>query len=76
MIWRFDVNNKYIVRADFYPDGNVIPIGLTDSSGNTLWIQKIKKKSYIGTSDYQFECVANGRNITLLLKDNHWIVSK
>lgn len=69
------MNKSYIVRADFYPDGSIIPIGLTDSSGNTLWVQKITKRSYIGTCDYQFECVANGRDITLLLKNNHWIVS-
>lgn len=27
---------EYIVRADFYPNGEIIPLGITDCHGNSI----------------------------------------
>ena len=34
-------NKKIIVRVDFYPNGEIIPLGITDSIGNSHYIDKI-----------------------------------
>lgn len=33
---------NYIVRADFYPSGSILPLGITDECGNTLYIRNFE----------------------------------
>ena len=50
------MSKYYIVRADFYPDGNIIPLGITDKSGKTIFIdqvQKMERKSF-GPKQYEY----------------------
>lgn len=67
------MSQQYIVRADFYPDGTIIPLGITDEYGKTTFIQKIKKTIRISSTEYKIECIANGKNVILLLKNNSWV---
>lgn len=69
------MDTQFIVRADFYPDGNIIPIGITDRNGDTIWIQKVRKVNCVGTHDFQFDCIAHRKNVTLLLTNNHWTIT-
>ena len=70
------MNNHYIVRADYYPDGNIIPLGFTDVSGTTFYIDQIcsveKEVGKNGQILYKFLCVSKKRKLILLLKNNKW----
>ncbi len=66
------MNQKYIVRADFYPDGTVVPLGLTNEDGNTLYVKKIRKIDVLGPGEYKIYCIADKTPFVLLFKDNKW----
>lgn len=70
------MKKQYIVRADFYPDGTILPLGLTDKSGNTKYIDRVKKiisKTYVDNLlEYKFTCVSNNKEIVLIFKNNIW----
>ena len=70
------MNNYYIVRADFYPDGNIIPLGITDRSGKTMFIDqvmKMERKSFGSDQhEYIFSCLVNREEIILRFIDNKW----
>lgn len=70
------MSNKYIVRADFYPDGSVVPLGLTNEQGKTLYVKRINKISVVGMDEYEFDCIADETNFVLFLKDNKWTCVK
>ena len=52
--------SKYIVRADFYPNGAIIPLGITDEHGSTLYIDKVIRSERLTNypSSLQFDCIA------------------
>lgn len=66
--------NEYIVRADFYPNGDIVPLGITDLSGKSVYVQNIIKATKISSNKYQIDCIANNRKITLIFKGLSWIV--
>ena len=33
---------NYIVRAEYYPNGEVVPLGITDHNGNTLYLKEME----------------------------------
>jgi hypothetical protein len=62
----------YIIRADFYPNGEVVPLGLTDNHGNSLYVQKAKRIKH-GSDEYSyFECLADGKRFLLTFKGVEW----
>ena len=70
------MSKYYIVRADFYPDGNIIPLGITDKSGKTIFIdqvQKMERKSF-GPKQYEyiFSCLVSKKEVILRFIDNKW----
>lgn len=66
------MNNKCIVRADFYPDGSINPLGITDKFGNTTYIKRVKKTIKVDDSEYIFECITDKKEIKLHFKNNLW----
>lgn len=64
----------YIIRADFYPNGEVVPLGLTDKYGNSLYVQKAKRIKKGGDKDCCFECLANGERFLLTFRGDKWEV--
>lgn len=69
------MEKEYTVRADFYPCGEIIPLGITDCQGNSLFIQKTIKVQKVEKGGLLFECLANNkRKLLLTFKDNKWIV--
>ncbi|MBE6808004.1 MAG: hypothetical protein E7524_00890 [Ruminococcaceae bacterium] len=66
----------YIVRADFYPDGNILPLGITNKKGKTFFIRKIIEKKYISPNEYKFKCVADEKEFILVFKENKWLYFK
>ena len=63
---------KYIIRADYYSDGNIIPIGLTNERGNSYIIRNVGSRTDITTGEKEFECVVNGKKIVLIFSEQRW----
>ena len=66
---------SYIVRADFYPNGYILPLGITDNSGRSIYINKITKmKKRISTSgdEYVFYCESKDKSFVLRFKNFLW----
>lgn len=73
------MNNKYIVRADFYPNGDIVPLGITDDVGNSVYIKKIvkverenNKNGYVLT----YYCICSAGDYILKYGNNEWYCSK
>lgn len=66
---------KYIVRADYYPSGEILPIGITDEQGNSTYIKDVVKTNRSNYDCCVFECISNNKKIFhLRLEKNKWIV--
>lgn len=69
------MNTEYIVRADFYPDGKIIPLGITNSQGKTSYIQHIITSLRVYPNEYRIKCVSDGKVISLIFKNGYWEVN-
>lgn len=68
------MEKSFIVRADFYPNGEIIPLGITDSHGDTDFVQKSKEVFSSGNSMKCFECVTKRGQFFLKFKNGKWYV--
>lgn len=67
---------KYIVRADFYPNGEIIPLGITDCHGNSIYVNTITETVRTKENNFRFKCSAHGgRVFSLSFVKNKWAVS-
>ena len=57
---------EYIVRADFYPNGEIIPLGITDCHGNSIFVNRVIKVIKITENNIYFKCSASGNRELLL----------
>lgn len=69
------MEKSYIVRADFYPDGKIVPLGITDCQGNSILVQRSKIVFSNGKGTHRFECTAKNKQFCLEFKDGNWYVS-
>ena len=61
------------VRADFYPNGEIIPLGITYTEGNSRYIDKvIKVEKNITKKETRFYCLSNGLPIELVFNIRGW----
>lgn len=68
---------EYIVRADFYPNGEIIPLGITDCNGNSIFVNKIIEIIRTKENNISFKCSASGgRVFFLFFVKNKWTVSE
>ena len=68
------MEKEYIVRADFYPNGKIMPLGITKSSGETIYIKKsIENKSEF-SNQVEFICFTEKGQYKLLFKKNKWYI--
>ena len=66
---------KYIVRADYYPSGEILPIGITDEQGNSTYIKDVVKTHRFNYECCVYECITNNKKVIhLRLEKNKWIV--
>lgn len=67
---------EIIVRADFYPNGMIIPLSITDEDGKSSNIKKIvsteKTIGSKGLLKYQFVCEADSEILVLSFQNNIW----
>ena len=63
---------NYIVRADFYPTGRIIPLGFTDSFGETLYVKKIISINYKSSGEEIIRCIIKNKKHTVIFKNNKW----
>lgn len=66
------MEKSFIVRADFYPSGEIIPLGITDSHGDTAFMQKSKEVFIGGNHTKCFECVTKMDQFFLKFKNGKW----
>jgi hypothetical protein len=67
----------YIVRADFYPNGDIIPLGITDCNGNSIFVNKVTETTRTKENSIRFKCSASGGRVFLLsFVKNRWAVSE
>lgn len=68
-----------IVRADFYPDGSIIPIGITYPNGDSAFISAIEhvrlSMSKGGMPERCFLCHADKGTFWLSFVNNQWTLS-
>lgn len=64
-------SHNLIVRVDFYPNGEMIPLGFTDKNGESHYVEKIVKISYY-VNKTVFTCIFSGMNILLVCRDGVW----
>lgn len=66
---------NYIVRADYYPNGEVVPLGITDHNGNTLYFKEMEMSRSPGVNSFRFVCLtSSNKKITLLYSEGKWNV--
>lgn len=66
---------EYIVRADFYPNGEIIPLGITDCHGNSIFVNRVIKVIKITENNIYFKCSASGnRELFLSFAGGKWTV--
>lgn len=70
------MNENYIVRVDFYPNGDIIPLGITDKFGETHYVNSIKRITHNNENEYLVECLIEESEFILKLKNNEWICFK
>lgn len=68
------MKDGYIVRADYYPDGSIRPLGITDKKGNTFYIDSIEEPHITSKEGLLFKCFIHSKEAKLFLSNNHWIV--
>ena len=68
---------EYIVRADFYPNGEIIPLGITDCYGNSMFVNRVIETTRIKENNIRFKCSVSGGGVCFLsFVKNKWIVSE
>lgn len=68
---------EYIVRADFYPNGEIIPLGITDCHGNSIFVNRVIETTRIKENNIRFKCsVSGGEVLFLSFVENKWTVSE
>lgn len=68
------MEKNFIIRVGFYPNGKIIPLGITDNSGNTVYIQKSKEIFSNENGTKYFECMTKKGYLFLKLKNNKWYI--
>ena len=65
-----------VVRADFYSNGAIVPLGITDSLGNTKYINRIlkteRRTSRKGSIELRFVCKISEEIIILFFRNGQW----
>ena len=70
------MDNVSIVRADFYKNGKIIPLGITYESGRNVIIKKIISENNIISSNQEnmcnYKCLTDNGIINLTYRNNAW----
>lgn len=71
------ISEMVTVRVDFYPTGDILPLGVTNSRGNSLFIDKIVKVEKLATKDVvKYFCLSNGSPLVLVYNRGVWYIEK
>ncbi len=67
---------KYIIRADYYSNGDILPIGLTDESGDSYIISNVKSRVNTKTGEKEYECFVNKKKLLLTCSTQEWKITE
>lgn len=70
------MNDKIIVRVDWYPNGLIVPLSLTLDDGATVFFDKVlnipEKDCDNRKNRMTYRCLSKNKEYILLLRDNEW----
>ena len=67
--------SNIIVRADYYPNGDIIPLCVTFSNGESFFIDSITSlENNFETNKVFYHCLSKSTKIILSRQKNLWIV--
>lgn len=73
------MQNNYIIRADFYSNGQILPLSITTIEGKTTYIKNILSTKVEvlqnGLNKHSFVCCTNNGILSLVYVNNHWFFS-
>ena len=65
----------YIVRADYYPNGKMIPLAITDCHGISLYVRRIEK--IVADGEMRYVCsMSNYERYSIVFRENTWYVKR
>lgn len=68
---------EYIVRADYYPDGEIIPLGITDCHGNSMFVNKIIETIRTDDNVIRIKCSTNAGELFMFsFAHDRWTVRR
>lgn len=70
------MKNSYIVRADHYPDGCIIPLGVTDSSGKTMYIDRVIDINTDNSKRIKYLCKTKEKMFVLTYVNSKWAIEE
>ncbi|MBQ2968624.1 MAG: hypothetical protein IJE10_10965 [Clostridia bacterium] len=68
------MKEEYIVRADFYPNGQIVPLGITGVGGETIYIHKYIENKQTSSKQSEFICFTEKGEYKLTLNNKKWTV--
>lgn len=70
------MESSYIVRADHYPNGEIIPLGITNLHGETLYIDRVIENKKVDSCTYFFHCKSKEKDFFMTYHNNKWNIDK
>jgi len=70
------MEQSYIVRADHYPDEKIVPLGITNSHGETTYIDRVVESIKLDSCTYFFRCKSKDIYINITYHDFKWKIDK
>lgn len=62
-----------IVRVDYYPDGQIIPLGITYSSGESIYINRVLSVTKdLSSMTTTFRCKSKDEEFNLIYANFKW----
>lgn len=69
------MKERFIVRLDFYPNGDILPLGFTDMRGHTTYVDEIVDKK-IEKNTVKILCNTKIGKVYICIKNNQCEVER
>ncbi len=68
---------RVTVRVDFYPTGDILPLGITNAEGNSQFIDKVVRvEKLTKNKEIKYYCLSNDAPIVLVYRMGIWYKEK
>ena len=71
------LGERVTVRVDFYPTGDILPLGITNAEGNSQFIDKIVRvEKHTKNEEIKYYCLSNDVPVVLVYRMGIWYKEK